>query len=138
MLRRLLYIIFPLLMVSSCQRIFVNGDLDGMWKLVSVEDPVSQSFPDNIYYSFQRHLVMLGEYYEEEFPEYYMAEFEKKGDELTMYKFYRYPGKEPECDMSELEKYYIFSDTVHFIVEKLDDEILLMRDGDRCYSFTKW
>ena len=38
----------------------------------------------------------------------------------------------------ELKKYFIFSDTVKFIVEVLDEEVLVMRDGNRAYNFKKW
>lgn len=137
MKRILLFIAVPLLLLS-CERIYINGDLDGMWKLHSVESSDTTVYPENIYYSFQRHLVMLGEHYEEGFPGYYMAEFDKKGDSLTMFKFYKWPASEGISDKKELEKYFIYNDTVKFHVEVLDSEILVMYDGERKFSYRKW
>lgn len=137
MKRILLLLVVPFIL-ASCEKAFINGELDGMWKLHSVETADSVSYPANIRYSFQRHLVMLGEYYDEGFPDFYMAEFDKKGNELVMFKFCKYPANLGVSNMEELEKYYIFSDTVRFNIEVLDDEVLVMNDGERRYSFSKW
>ena len=138
--KSLLYIIAIVVsfLQFSCEKIYINGDLDGMWKLEKVVKGDCVEYPANICYSFQRHLVMLGEYYAEGFPDYYMAEFDYVGDMLTMTKFYKYPGRDDICDMEELKKYYIFSDTVEFVVDKLDNEILLMHTGSHEYHFRKW
>ena len=75
----LIYLVIPFILIS-CEKIYINGDLDGMWKLEKVVKGDSVEYPANICYSFQRHLVMLGEYYAEGFPDYYMAEFDYVGD----------------------------------------------------------
>ena len=137
MKRGLLMMIVPLFLLS-CERIYINGDLDGMWKLHSVECADTVVYPTGIYYSFQRHLVRLGEHHEEGFPDYYLAEFDRADDTLTMFKFYKYPVSQGISDSKELEKYYIFSDTVSFFIERLDDEVLVMNDGQRRYNFNKW
>lgn len=133
----LIYLVIPFILIS-CEKIYINGDLDGMWKLEKVVKGDSVEYPANICYSFQRHLVMLGEYYAEGFPDYYMAEFDYVGDMLTMTKFYKYPGRDDICDMEELKQYYIFSDTMVFIVDNLNSETLLMHTVDREYRFRKW
>lgn len=138
--KSLLYIIAIVVsfLQFSCEKIYINGDLDGMWKLEKVVKGDCVEYPGNICYSFQRHLVMLGKYSEEGFPDYYMAEFDKAGDKITMTKFYKYPGRDDTCDMEELKKYYIFSDTMVFIVDNLNSETLLMHTVDREYRFRKW
>ena len=135
--RILLFVIIPL-SLASCERIFVNGDFDGMWKLQSVECGDTVYTPDNIYYSFQRHLAMLGEYSDEEFPAYYMAEFDKEGNSLTMYNFYEYPGLQGISDKEKLKRYFIFGDTVRFSIEALDDDLLVMSSGGMRYCFSTW
>ena len=137
MRRWLLLITVPFLLLS-CERIYINGDLDGMWKLHSVESADTVVYPDGIYYSFQRHLVMLGEHHEEGFPDYYLAQFDKVGDTLTMSGFYKYPVSQGICDSKELAKYHIFADTVRFCIEVFDADVLVMNDGERRYSFRKW
>lgn len=133
----LIYLVIPFILIS-CEKIYINGDLDGMWKLEKVVKGDSVEYPANICYSFQRHLVMLGEYYAEGFPDYYMAEFDYVGDTLTMTKFYKYPGRDDICDMEELKEYYIFSDTMVFVVDNMNSERLLMHTEERDYYFEKW
>lgn len=126
------------LCLLSCEKVYINGDLDGMWRLQTVETTDTTIHPQNIYYSFQRHLVMLGEHFDTGFPNYYLAEFDREGDMLVMSNFYKWPVNMGICDKEELKKYFIFSDTVNFIVEVLDEEVLVMRDGNRAYNFKKW
>ena len=113
------------LCLLSCEKVYINGDLDGMWRLQTVETTDTTIHPQNIYYSFQRHLVMLGEHFETGFPNYYLAEFDREGDMLVMSNFYKWPVNQGVCDKEELKKYFIFSDTVKFIVEVLDEEVLV-------------
>lgn len=138
MVRGILVFFAVLLLLSSCERIYINGDLDGLWKLEMVKDGEECEHPGNIFYSFQRHLVMFGEYYEEGAPEYYMGEFDKSGDRIVMTKFHEYPGLDTVCDMEKMKKYYIFSDTMLFIVDRLDDDVLLMHTSKHEYNFRKW
>ncbi len=133
----LIYLVIPFIL-TSCEKIYINGDLDGMWKLEKVVKGDSVEYPANICYSFQRHLVMLGEYYDEEFPDYYMAEFDYTDSIITMTKFYKYPGRDDICDMEELKEYYIFSDTMVFVVDYMNSERLLMHTEERDYFFEKW
>ncbi|MBR2638195.1 MAG: lipocalin-like domain-containing protein [Bacteroidaceae bacterium] len=137
MIKRILYIILPL-MFLSCEKIFINGDLDGMWKLKLVEMDGKEYYPHNITYSFQRHMALLGEYYEEGIPTYYKAEFTYNGDIITMGHFYEYPGQEGVCNMDDLKKYFIFDETVVFTVDRLDDEKLVMHTDYGVYYFEKW
>ena len=125
--------------MTSCDKAFVNGDLDGMWRLVKVEKEGAELYPENIYYSFQRHLVMMGVYGEEGMPtNFYMGVFARNGCCMLMNNFYRYPGVEGECDPEELENLYIFGNEVEFIIENLGSEILVMSAGNVRYSFRKW
>ena len=133
----LIYLVIPFIL-TSCEKIYINGDLDGMWKLEKVVKGDSVEYPANICYSFQRHLVMLGEYYDEEFPDYYMAEFDYTDSIITMTKFYKYPGRDDICDMEELKEYYIFSDTMVFVVDYMNSERLLMHTEERDYFFEIW
>ena len=135
-----LFVLFAILLTSSCDKAFVNGDLDGMWRLVKVEKDGGEFFPEDVYYSFQRHLVMMGIYAEEGLPSnFYMGVFARKGNCMLMNNFYLFPGVEGECNPEELEKLYIFGNEVEFVVESLDSELLVMSAGDNMrYYFRKW
>lgn len=138
MMKKLLYICL-LLMALSCEKIFINGDLDGMWRLQSVENEGSTVYPDSIFYTFQRHLVMMGIYSETELPKnWYMGCFKYDDDSIIMNNFYRYPGTDGIRVPEELRNLHIYDTIVGFKVEQLDDEVLVLSGADRKYSFRKW
>ena len=138
MLKKLSYICLVLLIVS-CERIFVNGDLDGMWRLKRVEVAGSVEYPDTVFYSFQRHLVMMGIYSETEHPKnWYMARFRYEGDSIFMDNFYRYPGIDGVFVPGELENLHIYDSVPSFKVEHLSGEMLVLSSGDVQYTFMKW
>ena len=138
MLKRIIYICL-LLLFLSCERIFINGELDGMWRLERVESEADVVYPDSIFYSFQRHLVMMGIYSETEHPKnYYMGCFSYDGNNIVMDNFYRYPGMDGVCVPEELENLYIYDVTANFEVEKIDNKKLVLSSFGREYTFTKW
>lgn len=138
MLKRIIYICL-LLLFLSCERIFINGELDGMWRLERVESEADVVYPDSIFYSFQRHLVMMGIYSETEHPKnFYMGCFSYDGNNIVMDNFYRYPGMDGVCVPEELENLYIYDVTANFKVENIDNKKLVLSSFGREYTFTKW
>lgn len=138
MLKRIIYICL-LLLLLSCERIFINGELDGMWRLERVESETDVVYPDSIFYSFQRHLVMMGIYSETEHPKnFYMGCFSYDGNNIVMDNFYRYPGMDGVCVPEELENLYIYDVTANFKVENIDNKKLVLSSFEREYTFTKW
>lgn len=138
MLKKVIYICL-LLLILSCERIFINGELDGMWRLERVESETDVVYPDSIFYSFQRHLVMMGIYSETEHPKnYYMGCFSYDGNNIVMDNFYRYPGMDGVCVPEELENLYIYDVTANFDVENIDNKKLVLSSFGREYTFTKW
>lgn len=138
MVKKFLYICL-LLLALSCEKIFINGNLDGMWRLQSVENESSTVYPDSIFYTFQRHLVMMGIYSETELPKnWYMGCFKYENDSIIMNNFYRYPGTDGIRVPEELKNLHIYDTIVGFKVERLDDKVLVLSDADRRYSFRKW
>ena len=102
----------------SCEKIFINGNLDGMWRLESVEKGNEVINPESIFYSFQRHLVMMGVYSETKHPEnYYMGCFVYENDSIVMDNFYRYPGMSGDCVPKELENLYIYDIVAKFYLQ---------------------
>lgn len=138
MMKKILYLCL-LLLLLSCERIFINGELDGMWRLRRVDNGVAVEHPDSIFYTFQRHLVMLGIYSETEHPRnWYMGCFEYDGDSIVMNNFYRYPGTDGIRVPKELENLYIYDTIVKFKVEHLSNDMLLLSSSDVEYTFEKW
>lgn len=128
-----------LLTLSSCDKAFENGELDGMWRLERIAGNGDELFPQDIYYSFQRHIVMFGKYYDEGMPHLYMGTFARSGSLLKMEQFKEYPGIEDICEAHVLESFGIYStDAITFVVVSLDDENLVMNSDGREYYFRKW
>ncbi len=137
-MRKILYGCLLLLCIS-CERIFINDELDGMWRLQCVATADETVYPDSIFYSFQRHLVMMGIYSETEHPKnFYMGRFYFGGDSLVMDNLYRYPGENGVCVPEELENLYIFDTTARFKVGYLDNRKMVLSSFGREYSFIKW
>lgn len=138
MLKKMLYVCL-LLLALSCERIYINGDLDGMWRLQSVENESSVIYPDTIFYTFQRHLVMMGIYSETEHPKnFYMGCFAYDGDSIMMNNFYRYPGIDGIRVLEELKNLHIYDTIVRFKVDHLDSEVLVLSGSNKKFSFRKW
>lgn len=138
MMKKILYLCL-LLLLLSCERIFINGELDGMWRLRRVDNGVVVEHPDSIFYTFQRHLVMLGIYSETEHPRnWYMGCFEYDGDSIVMNNFYRYPGTDGIRVPKELENLYIYDTIAKFKVEHLSNDMLLLSSSNVEYTFEKW
>ena len=128
-----------LFLCLSCERIFINDELDGMWRLQRVVSEEETACPDSIFYSFQRHLVMMGIFSETEHPKnYYMGRFYYAGDSIVIDNLYRYPGMDGVCVPEELENLYIFDTTARFKVEYMDKGEMVLSSFGREYSFIKW
>mgnify|MGYP003295593045 FL=1 len=139
MIKKILLFFIILLSLSACDKAFVNGDLDGMWRLEKVVYGGEEELPENIYFSFQRHIVMFGRYYSEGAPFLYMGAFAREEGKITINGFKEYPGIADVCDESVLESFYIYdAEGVVFDVESLGDEYMVLVADNRVYSFRKW
>jgi hypothetical protein len=61
-MKKALTIIIAILSLTACDKVYINGDLDGMWQLQQVEKEGNIEYPEGIYYSFQRHMAQVGKY----------------------------------------------------------------------------
>lgn len=63
--KALKYILIGLvcLLLPSCYKSDINGQLDGQWQLMSIDNLADGqiSYPDQLYYSFQQHTARLGQ-----------------------------------------------------------------------------
>ena len=79
------------LLTCSCDKVPANGDLDGMWQLLSItRNGVEEDVKDKqLYMSIQLKLFQLGRYNE---PQRIYGYFERKGDAMSFWQF-SYPSK---------------------------------------------
>lgn len=122
----------------SCDKVYINGDLDGMWQLQKVEFSDSAAYPQDIYYSFQRHLVQVSENYEEGLPLRYIGDLDYTGDTLRISGFRKFLEEEIVAGMNELERFFLYDTVTVFKVEVLDDSQLTLRSNRALYTLKKW
>ena len=122
----------------SCDKVYINGDLDGMWQLQKVEFSDSAAYPQDIYYSFQRHLVQVSENYEEGLPLRYIGDLDYTGDTLRLSGFRKFLEEEIVAGMNELERFFLYDTVTVFKVEVLDDSQLTLRSNRALYRLKKW
>lgn len=137
-MKRLIYIAIATLFLAACDKVYINGDLDGMWQLQKVELKESTEYPQGIYYSFQRHLAQVGRYYDEGLPLRYLGNLEYKGDSLTIGGFRKFLEEEETATKDRLAIFYLYDKETSFKVERLDDEMLVLRSNRGLYTLRKW
>ena len=125
-----------LLTATSCDSYLINGPLDGMWQLQSIErhtpDTVIQTAGD-LFYSFQRHSVLVGDYINSNElaghlkEEQYISLFTLTDDSLTMHEFHLYYKREHlPYDTTRLKRFGIYDTPVTFHVEELTSRRLVL------------
>ncbi|MCH5226488.1 MAG: lipocalin-like domain-containing protein [Muribaculaceae bacterium] len=93
----------------SCQKEPINGNLDGLWEVMSVTPQPQQFVDSRIFYSFYLHTVQLSV-----FDEVYMnGNMQYDGSTLTM----DFPTATPDYDYKIMKQYGIFTNPVTFDVE---------------------
>lgn len=129
-----IWIISVAALMSSCESYLANGYLDGFWQVQSIENKLTDEITDcegNIYYSFQRDLVLLT-YKSPHRPigqakEHYIAYFTHQGDTIAMTDFRIYLDKEgTQAPLHSLEKFGLYDLFTTFYVEQLSKETMTL------------
>ena len=136
--KSIITILLCIVALTACDKAFINGDLDGMWKLQQVESSSSTHYPTDIYYSFQRHMAQISKHYEEKLHLRYLGNLYYRGDTVTMSGFRKFLEEEIVASPEILEVFYLQNDSTVFNIEKLNDETLIMYSEDRRYTLRKW
>jgi len=131
-----LFIIFIVLMLAACDKVPINGNLDGMWQLTAIQDNATSSISNvkdsRLYYSFQLHLVQLnnGEAY---------AYFSHRNDSIVMYDWCgRSPKNDKIIDATVLNKFGLYELRDSFKVEVLTSEKMQLRSRKATLNFRKF
>lgn len=139
-MKRILVILSIVTMLSSCEidKVYINGDLDGMWQLQRIANADTLIEPQGVYYSFQRHMAQVSKHYEEKIPLRFIANLDYSGERISIYGMRRYLEEEKIPTQEELNMLYLPSDSVTFDILTLDKEALIMSRNDCIYSLRKW
>lgn len=131
-------VIAAIVLTSSCESYLIHDDLDGFWQVRTIENKKSGLTTDcegNIYYSFQRNLVLLT-YNLPDHPigqtkEHYIAYFTHENDSIAMTDFRIYLDKNAtQAPLFNLEKFGLYDIFNTFQVEKLNHNSLIL-DSDK-------
>ena len=142
-MKKILYILIAVAFATSCDKVYINGDLDGMWKLQQVEHGEESHHPTDIYYSFQQELVLVS-YMSPTIPtgqmkENYIAYFTHENDSITMSDFRLYLDKDAtQATLPELAKFGLYETYNRFQVEKLDSRSLILNSEKSRIVFRKY
>ncbi|MBQ7362533.1 MAG: lipocalin-like domain-containing protein [Bacteroidaceae bacterium] len=138
MMNKIAIILMCIVALSACDKVYINGELDGMWKLQQVDDGENVYHPTDIFYSFQRHMTQISRHYEEKLPLRYLGNLYYCGDTVCMSGFRKYLEEDIIASDEVLNSFYLYKDSTKFIVETLNDETLIMRSDDKRYTLRRW
>ncbi len=131
-----LFIMSIIFMLAACDKLPMNGYLDGMWQLMAIQDNTTNNVSDvkssRLYYSFQLHLVQLnnGEAY---------AHFSHRNDSIVMYDWCKgNVTNDKITDATALNKFGLYELRDSFRVEVLTSEKMQLRSRKATLSFRKF
>lgn len=135
-----LFMISIVLLLAACDKVPINGNLDGMWQLMAIQDNGTSNVSDvkgsRLYYSFQLHLVQInsGEAY---------AHFSHRNDSIVMYDwcYGNSDGNSVNVKMTDatiLNKFGLYELRDSFMVEVLTHDKMQLRSRKATLSFRKF
>lgn len=133
-----LLIVLASVLFAACDKVYINGELDGMWRLESVVYPDSTAHPQHIFYSFQRHMTQVSKHNDSTLPVRFLGNLHYDGTRLAMSHFYSFPHEQYAATPEMLKEFHLHSDSTVFRVMMLDEETLIMKSEGRAYSLRKW
>lgn len=137
--------ICALAFTSSCGDFDINGDLDGMWHLRTVENltdntstPVKEQC---VYYSIQQNLITVKRLNDNSSPNQYkqhIGRFIHTGDSLILHSFRIFQNEGIEAQPEALAPFYLDGTTSRYAVKKLDADKMILRSKSRELTFKKF
>lgn len=133
----ILFILSILFTLPSCNKLPMNGKLDGMWQLIQIDTKEGSNHDvkeQRLYYSVQLKLITLrgmgGS-------SYILGRFEHSGNSLSLYDF-RTGGSEQPCTLENLKPYGLYSLEPKFEVEKLTGSEMVLKSEESTLYFRKF
>ncbi|MBR5148292.1 MAG: lipocalin-like domain-containing protein [Bacteroidaceae bacterium] len=133
---------------TSCDSYLINGPLDGMWQLQTIERTAPDTLITNegdLFYSFQRHTVLIGDYNNPNElvgqlkNEQYVSLFTYEGDSITMGEFHLYYKREDQpYDTTRLRRFGLYDTHTTFHIEELTAQRLVLRSDSALLTLRKY
>ena len=150
-MKRRFHYILTFIIVSSfaaCDNYLINGQLDGIWQLQTIERNNPDTIISNqgdIFYSFQRHTVLVGDYINpgelvgQLKTEQYDCLFERIGDSIMMQEFQLYYMRENQpYDTTKLKKFGLYEKKNAFHIEELTIKRLILRSDSALLTMRRY
>lgn len=137
-----IFIILLTTMLSACDKVYINGDLDGMWQLQKVENSEDNTaeYKQNIYYSFQRNLTFISKQNETDAPLRYLGNlyYSEQDKSVTINGLRNFPNEKYIATLDDLKQFMIFDINTTFKILELDNEQLIMEHKNYRYYLKRW
>lgn len=134
------FVLLSALFITSCGKTPINGDLDGMWHLRSIETLADNTVEDvkekRIYYAIQLKLITLRQI-DGDVPQY-VGRFNHTGDSLILRDFRVYLQEDKEATAEDLETFGLHGTTSRFGVKALNSKKMILRSEDSELTFKKF
>ena len=145
MKRNFIYIALLLFVLTSCEKLPINGRLDGMWKLQELTDnQMNATRPDGIFYSIQLNLIKLSKIENsctpEKTNELYLGRFLYTPDSLILSGFHTWIYREEEIPATaeQLAPFGFSGTSARFGIEKLTNNKMILQSTDHRLVFEKF
>ena len=129
-------------MLSACDKVYINGDLDGMWQLQKVENSEDNTaeYKQEIYYSFQRNLTFISKQNETDVPLRYLGNlyYSEQDKSVTINGLRNFPNEKYIATLDDLKQFMIFDINTTFKILELDNEQLIMEHKNYRYYLKRW
>lgn len=137
-----IFIILLTTMLSACDKVYINGDLDGMWQLQKVENSEDNTaeYKQEIYYSFQRNLTFISKQNETDAPLRYLGNlyYSEQDKSVTINGLRNFPNEKYIATLDDLKQFMIFDINTTFKILELDNEQLIMEHKNYRYYLKRW
>ena len=137
-----IFILLATIMLSACDNVYINGDLDGMWQLQKVENTEDNSveYKQEIYYSFQRTLTFISKQNETDAQLRYLGNlyYSEQDNSVTINGLRNFPYEKYIATLDDLKQFMIFDTNTTFNILKLDNEQLIMEYKNYRYYLKRW
>lgn len=131
--------------LGSCGDFDINGDLDGMWHLRTVEDltknEITSVKEQCVYYSVQQNLITVKRLYRSDSPVIYdthIGRFIHTKDSLILHNFRIFQNEGIEATPQSLAPFYLDGTTSRYSIKKLDSDEMVLRSDLRELFFKKF
>lgn len=133
---------------TACDSYLINGELDGIWQLQTIERNNPDTIISNegdLFYSFQRHTILIGDYNNPNEnvgqlkSEQYDCLFERIGDIIMMEEFQLYYQREDQpYDTTRLKRFGLYEKKNTFHIEELTIKRLVLRSDSALLTMRRY